>query len=244
MGVFFIQPVVFAMWTAIGPPPATKRIPFSLAGFVLVAFAACVPHLLAPASYFGPDGIGPEWLIFPGALFAAALIVVLAMRILTRWSIRNTRSVKGGTAHVNRFSIKYLLVITAVCAVLLGIGRWLSTSMNWSFGSSAVELVAQIWLILLVMIPAILIPITLISFRPTLRMFLGTIISGAVLAWIGVETVILLHNQTRDVARDVLVIQLGALLAGIASALVVRFAGYRLFRQPRTKKAANQQLAN
>jgi hypothetical protein len=39
------------------------------------------------------------------------------------------------------------------------------------------------------------------------------------------------------------VIQLGALLAGITSALVVRFAGYRLFWKS-TAAAANQQLAN
>src|SRR5688572_14908223 len=52
VGVFFIQPVLFAMWTAIGPPPAMKRIPFSLAGFVLVVFAACVPQLLSSKDNF------------------------------------------------------------------------------------------------------------------------------------------------------------------------------------------------
>jgi hypothetical protein len=115
--------------------------------------------------------------------------------------------------------------------------------MDWSFGSNILELIAKIWLILLVIIPAILVPITLISFRPTLRMSLGTVISGAVLAWVAIELVILLDNPPPDVARDILVIQLGALLAGITSALVVRFAGYRLFWKS-TAAAANQQLAN
>jgi hypothetical protein len=175
MGIFFMQPVVFAMWMAIGPPPAAKRIPFSLAGFVFVGFAACVAQLLAPPDVFNyPNGIGPEWLIMPGALFAAALMLVLVVRIVTRWSIRNIRRVNVGASDVNQFSIKYLLLLTAVCAVLLGIGRWLTSSMDWSFGSNILELIAKIWLILLVIIPAILVPITLISFRPTLRMSLGS----------------------------------------------------------------------
>jgi hypothetical protein len=241
MGAFFMQPVVFAMWTAIGPPPATKRIPFALAGFVFVVFAACVPQFLAPPDIFNyPNDIGPESLIMPGALFAAALVVALAVRILTRWSIRNTRRVNVGASGVNQFSIKYLLLLTAVCAVLLGFGRWLTASMDWSFGRSMLELVARIWLILLVTLPAVLVPITLITFRPTLRMYLGTIISVTVLAWVAIETVILLDNPPGDVAREILVIQLGAFLAGIASALVVRFAGYRLFRKS-VAVAANHQ---
>jgi hypothetical protein len=138
-------------------------------------------------------------------------------------------------------------VLTAVCAVLLGIGRWVTASGDWRFDSSwrAIGgIIARIWLILLVMLPAILVPITLISFRPTLRMFFGTMISGAVLAWVAIETIILLDNPPRyEVTGQVLFIQLGAALAGIASALVLRFAGYRLFRKP-IAAGTKQQPAN
>jgi hypothetical protein len=248
IGAFFMQPVAFAIWTAIGPPPAMKRIPFSLAGFVLVVFAAaCVGQLRLSTSSFPPNRIGLEWLIMPGTLFVAAIIVVLAVRILTRWHIGNTRGIAGPATPVNQFSIKYLLVLTAVCAVLLGIGRWLAIS-GESFDSSwrAIgRIIARIWLILLVMIPAILVPLAVISFRPTLRMFLGTVISGAVLAWVAIETIILLDNPPRtDVARQVLVIQLGGVLVGLASALVLRFAGYRLIRRSKAAMAIQSQVAN
>ncbi len=202
-----------------------KRIPFSLVGFVLVMFAACVPQLLASKdNFFPPSRPGPEWLIMPGCCSLLRLSSVLAVRILTRWSIGNTRRIEGPASPVNQFSIKYLLVLTAVCAVLLGIGRALA--IDWSFDSNWRNLgrmVVRVWMILFVMVPAILVPLTVISFRPTLRMFLGTIISGAVLAWVAIETIILLNNPPRrEVTPEVLFIQLGGVLASIASSLVLR----------------------
>jgi hypothetical protein len=245
MGVVFMQPIVFAMWTAIGPPPAMKRIPYTLAGFIIVVFATCVvAQLRLSSSNFPSNRIGLEFLIVPGALYAAAIIVALAVRIVTRWHIGNSRGNAGPATPVNQFSIRNLLVLTAVCAVLLGIGRWLAISSE-SFDASWVEIgriVARIWLILFVMIPAILITLTVISFRPTLRMCLGTVFSGCVLAWVAIETIILLDNPPRrEVTRQVLFIQLGAMLGGIASALMLRFAGYRLFRKSKAAPAGNHQ---
>jgi hypothetical protein len=246
MGVVFMQPVVFAIWTAIGPPPAMKRIPFSLAGFVFIVLAgACAAQLRLSKRSFPPTNVGPEWVFMPAALFAAALLVVLVVWVVTRWRIANTRSISGRAATVNQFSVKYLLVLTAISAVLLGIGRGLASSNDWSFGRNLGQVVARIWLILLVMIPAILVPLSVITLRPTLRMFVGTIVSGAVLAWVAIETIILLDNPPRsDVTRQVLFIQLGAMIAGIASALVLRFAGFRLVRSIKSAAPTSHLIAN
>jgi hypothetical protein len=138
------------------------------------------------------------------------------------------------------------LVITAICAVLLGIGRGLATSLDWSNHPSWREFgnfIAHIGIILLAVIPAIVIPITVISTRPTLGMFVVTIISAAVLAWIAIEAIILVDDPPpNDVTRQVVLVELGAVLASLVSALVLRFAGYRLVRRSGKAAPPNQQL--
>lgn len=234
IGVFLVQPVLFATWTAMGPPPAIKRIPFSAAGFILLMFA----------SNFRRSRIGLEFLMMPAALFAAALVVMLFLHVVTRWRVKNTRRIEGPTSATYQFSIKYLLVLTAVCAVVLGIGRAMALAWDWpnhpgwrEFGG----FVVRIWIIFLALIPAIAVPSVALAPRPTFRIILGTILASGILSLIAIETIILVDNPPRgDVAPQVLLIQLGAVLAGLVSALILRFAGYRLARRSKEAARSNQ----
>jgi hypothetical protein len=246
VGIYLIQPVLFAAWIAMGPRPAIQRIPFSVAGFLLLLLASCVPQLLSSQNNFPPRGVGLEMLFMPATLFGAALISMFLLHIVFRWRIENTRPSQAGPTATNQFSIKYLLVLTAASAVMLAIGRALVSSMDVSDYPSwrdIVGLIARIWVIFLAMVPAIVVPIVALSSRPTFRMILGTIASSGVLALVAIETIILLDAPSRsNVTRQVVLVQLGAVLASFASALVLRFAGYRLVRQSKLAAPTNHQV--
>ncbi|HEY3394669.1 MAG TPA: hypothetical protein VGK58_18325 [Lacipirellulaceae bacterium] len=203
----------------------------------MLLFASCVPRLLGRSNNFPLRPVGLEILVMPAMLFAAALIAMFLLQIVTRWRIRNSRAIEVGTLPANQFSIKYLLVLTAVCAVVLGVGRALFSSVDWSNYPSWRDiggLIARIWIILLVMLPAIALPIVALLPRPTPRIILVASASSVILSLVAIETIILLDNPPRgDVTLTILSVQLGAVLASVASALLLRFAGYRLARRSR-----------
>jgi hypothetical protein len=89
----------------------------------------------------------------------------------------------------------------------------------------------RIGILLLAMFPAIVVPLVVLSPRPTARMLLATFVSWAVLTWLAIETFVAVDNPPRgEVAGSILLVHFGAALAGLASAGMVRYAGYRLIR--------------
>jgi hypothetical protein len=80
IGVIFVQPVLFAAWTSIGPAPATKRIPLTIAVFVLVLFVGCIPT----SDRFSLDREAFTLVVMPFFLFLTALVLMSVVRIVTR----------------------------------------------------------------------------------------------------------------------------------------------------------------
>lgn len=232
IGMVFVQPVLFATWTAMGPPPATKRIPLTIAALVLVLFAGCISPMIMLSGTIPVTQGGFALLVLPLSLFVVGLVAMFLMRILTRWRIENTQGNAGWLPATNQFSVKYLLVLTAICAVLLGIGRGLAAQQDWSDSPSLRQvgrMLGRVGIILLAVFPAIIVPLVVISPRPTLRTLAGTVISWVVLGWVAIETIVLVDHPPRgEVTYAVGLVHLGAGLASLASAFILRRAGYRL----------------
>jgi hypothetical protein len=233
-GVVFVQPVLFAIWAAWGPPPASKRIPATIALFVLVVFTSCIqPFSTVPGATVVVQG-GFVLLALPLLLFTGAMIPMLVVRAATRWRIERPRDDGPPISRPDQFSVSYLLALTTVCAVLLGIGRGLAATQDW-MGSPTWqqidELVTRIGMVLLAIFPAVLVPMIVISPRPTVPLLVGTIVSWAVLAWLGVEAIVHMDRTPRsDAAYQLALVHLGGGMASFASAFVLRRAGYRLVR--------------
>jgi hypothetical protein len=228
-GVVTVQPMLFAAWLSLGPPPATKRIPLSIAALVVVFLASGIKQWSLFSTQTAKNSLDFDWLILDVAFFVAIIILGFIARKLFRWRIANIHTMSTGLT-VNQFSLKYLLVLTTICAVLLSLGRNLAMQANHTV---IAEMLTPIGLVLLAMFPALIVPVMALSKRPPIRVLLVLVVAWAALSWLGVQAIIAMYRSPQMsesvITRQVLLMQLGGTIAGGVSALVVRFCGYRLF---------------
>jgi hypothetical protein len=227
VGLMFSQPFLFGTWAALGPPPAMKRVPLSAASLVLVELASAIASV---------GDYEPELFAITFSLFGTSILLMLIVRKTARWQIGTERDAGRGATAVNQFSLKYLLILTTVCASLLGVARvlvsmsTLQRSPVWQ--PDLAELLVPIGLVTLAIFPAVLVPLVALFPRPTMKILITVPCLWLALAWLAVEAVVALGNETRvDVIRDIALLQLSAMTSGLLSTLVLRVAGYRLLRR-------------
>lgn len=235
MGVVLLQPVIFAIWTVLGPPPAYKRLPFTVAAFVFIVLAGSVNSR---------EWLSLDYVIVATAFFSVTIVAMLIAGKLTGWRIRTMRENYVSAAAINQFSLKYLIGITTLCAVLLGAGRILAARTDWSESNTWTMLLSQMFaplgLMLLVTLPAIILPLIILSRRPPTILLVIFPFIWVGLSWLAVETIVATGAPPRgEVFRDVLLIQLGAAIAGAFSAGLVRLAGFRLLRRQPNDESVN-----
>ena len=118
-GTLFGQATLAAAWTALGPLPLVWRLPLSLVWLVALIVALAVNVSLYHAG--SDDAVVLFGLIVSGQwLLAQAPLWCLAMGYALR-----LRYIDDGAAQPSQrqFGIRQLMLVTAVIAVVLGIGR-------------------------------------------------------------------------------------------------------------------------
>lgn len=233
-GAMLAQPVLLAEWTVLGPGAAIRRVPLTIAASAGIACAGYYTGWSflkgSRASNWNEIDYLYIWAItFP----VAASLLILAQR-LTCWKVIRSSDASGSWAPTNQFSLKYLLGLTALCAILLGTARalgchpWPGISPGWKTGT--IGMLLGLGLALLAVFPAFTIPFLTLTPRPTVQMMIGAPLAWVALTWLVVETVIAVEPMEvrLNVARDVVFLQVGAAVAGFLSAWIVRVAGYRL----------------
>ena len=233
--VMFAQPVLFAEWAVLGPGAAVQRVPLTLAAAAAVAFCGYyigwnLFNHSARASLWSDSFYWYVWAL----AFPVASAVLIAIRRLSGWRIVRRTVAFANRVPGNQFSLKYLLMLTAVCAAFLGTARFLAFQ-RWpgiSIGrsSEAIQVLIAVSVVLLALFPTFVVPLIALTPRPTVPMLISIPLTWAALSWLALETVIAtngIQDRTR-IARDIALLQGGAALAGLLSALVVRIAGYRL----------------
>jgi len=229
------QPLLFAIWLSFGPPPATKRVPLTIGAFGLLILAGGIqkwslfPHKSAPAN------LDLAWVALSLALFAAFTIFGLVVKRLSRSRILYADEAAGDVS-VHQFSLKYLIMVTTICAVLLGIGRSLA---NDSSHVNIRSVLVPIGLIFLAIFPVLIVPAITLSKLPKAYVLLGLVIVWVSLTGIATWAIIAkfpsvprLPDQV-EIVRQILFIQLGGAIAAWATAFVLRLCGYRLVGSPR-----------
>jgi hypothetical protein len=233
MGAGIAQPVLIAIWAALGPGAAAVRIPLSLAAAGIV-FLASVPKLW---NVFDNDVMASkrtgESLLMELSLFAVVLVLMLVVRRISGWRIQSHAVANDNKAGGSQFSLKYLLALTAVCAALLVLGRSVAAGSFWTESTFWREFFTGLFLfggtILLALFPMLIIPLLAIARRPSLLAVAALPFLWAGLTWLAVEILASATGEScADLARQLGLLQAGAAVAGLVSALVLRSAGFRL----------------
>jgi hypothetical protein len=227
-GVFYIQPVLFGAWAALGPPPAVKRIPLTLVAYATVLIAPAVVHQFVRRQ-------SPELWIFVlmSILVVFSFIAMLLARRFAGWRIDVPSTAANEIADVGQFSLRNLLIFTAICSALLATGRALASNVA-SESMTVGDMLFGIGIVLVVLVPAVMAPLAALVEQLPRSLFIAFPFVWAVLTALTVYAIMkATFDSDAETAMYITLVQIGALLGGLATALILRFNGYRLVRRPR-----------
>ena len=121
-GTFFGHALLASAWTALGPLPLVWRLPLSLGWLV-----ALVAALFINISIYGPRTNWEIIVVFAGAVFGQwviAQIPIWGLAVGYGLRIRHLSEIGPDLDRKERqFGIRELLIMTAIVAAVLGIGR-------------------------------------------------------------------------------------------------------------------------
>jgi hypothetical protein len=231
IGVFVLQPMIIGVWLALGSGSWLTRLPIAVPCFLLL--------LLAPA-IFSRDGVDiarDEFIVTVLAglgILVATSLIFSCIRWFTRFRIASDRRQTPGNQKA-QFNIRYLLILTALCAVVLGIlsqikfqadpPRGFLSGLDFFvvivvFGGSVVATA---------LLPTLSIPLFILHGQPSRRA-----IQIAFAAWIVISGLLIIFLVDQEdplvVLQSGLIAQSSAALAGALTALFLRWAGVRLVK--------------
>jgi hypothetical protein len=235
VGALVFQPIAFGVWSALA------------GSSILINLSLAVPCLMLLIVATGLDRDGytdvqrrefGHFAMTALAIFAVALILSLAMRRFARLQIVSDADPLQVAAPRLRFSIKYLLVLTTLYAVVLAIVTQLNFQTeppppNWIFGP---DFYLRILLVggtafSIAVIPTFAVPLLVLNGHIS-----GRVVRAVAIFWFIVTLLLTgIWGAFEDAWPDILVflllVQLGAVIAGAPSAIVLRANGYRLVRR-------------
>lgn len=126
LGTLFAHVTLAATWSALGPLPLMARLPLALTWLAALVIAV---------SLQGPPGALAIAVVISGALVAQWLIVQSPLWLLVaRYGLR-IRPVEcmdqAAAPAEQQFGIRQLMILTAIVAVVLGIGRVALGGIQW-----------------------------------------------------------------------------------------------------------------
>lgn len=244
MGVITIQPILLAMWAAMGVSSLARRLPWAAVACLLLAYTASAGRLRAIDRAASGDDFLEAALLGLG-LFLVSFVVLLLVRRVTRMHMQTPAANAASGAVTSRprddiqFGTRYLLGWTTASALLLGMGRVLAPGGGWvELGSGAEEMFARIsgavgMFLVLLAPPVAVCWLTLTKLRISLGVVAGGIISWAMLTWISayvLHVTVAGSDSLGELLEALAFIQLGATAAACLTTVPLRLCGYRLRR--------------
>jgi hypothetical protein len=237
MGVLFLQPVLFAMWAALGSQPYFKRVPWAIVACVLVAYAQSMTWFRVVGTPSSSTGAF-ESLVMILVLFSVTALAFFAIRWLSSWRIDQRVEDDPQSVGDLQFGLRYLLGWVTASALLMAAGRVLAET--GAFGprggptQTMAQLLAFIGVVCVMLFPTVGVPWLTLACRyrrQTLPFVVGWLLAWCALTWAAVSLFRAAARVTaREVIEPIVLIQVGAAAAGFASALPLRIAGFRLRR--------------
>jgi hypothetical protein len=235
------EPVVIAIWAALGPPPAFRRILWNAAAAVAAVYAVAAPL----SSDAGPpaENVVAISVIFLGVFLILALLLLLVRRF-SGWQIEHaTAQFHDRNPAASQFRIKDLLATAMLLAIALGVGRCL-----WPPGR--IELRDAPRMAFMLPIAAAFCAAVLLPVASAFGMFLARhcgerrLIAPLAAIWGIVDLILVLlaiyfgRPGLVDFFVAFVWFRLGSLLLSLPSAAALYYGGYRLVRHDRDAKTS------
>jgi hypothetical protein len=243
LGVLLMQPMLLAVWGSLGPGSVATRIPLVLAALTFIVFAGCYKQWnLVPMANNPPPNI--NWkahavldaseVAVPLTVFALTFVLAAVGGALGQRRIAQVDGPPSTKSGKRQFSVKFLLVMMAICAALLVMARPITFSFerpsSWT-EIAVILIVGPVVQIIGWLFPLGLSTIALsheILARRNLAFVVGT--TGVTLA-IAIAIAARVPGIFYDTLFSFALVQLGAIMAGVLTALALRGAGYRWIQQ-------------
>jgi len=232
IGVIAVQPMLLAMWVALGRGPLVQRLFWAVLACVLVASGDALGSL-----WNRPGSVGNAM-----AGSVAAMLVLFGVAALALWPVRRLSGWRIGrgspeAARPSQFGIVHLILWTTLTAVFLGAARFLGQQVpvegeGSSWRHPAVQVALAAAFLLVALFPTVVVPWVTLAYRGRRNL----LILAAAAAWAALTyaCIVLMSKSAPtplyQIAQPIVFLQAGASAAGLLSALVVRLCGYRIAR--------------
>jgi hypothetical protein len=236
IGVIAVQPILFAMWAGMHRKPLYQRILSGGLGCLVVAFAGGLGEIHHSGSH-SVAAIAKNIAVMLVFFALATLVLWIVGRLFRSQITQGDGESSTGESLGNQFHVGHLLAWTGISGGLLGLARFLvghgpSSDVSSPWRQPTGQVALGLVFLLVVLFPTLVLPWIALAYRGR-----GTfLVLAAVLAW-GLLTygcIVVLAQMPEvsflEIAQPVVLIQLGAGLAGLLSALTVRFCGFRITR--------------
>lgn len=229
-GAFVIQPILLGVWTALGRGSLLTRFPM----------AVPCPLLWMIVPRFTPDAFSRvrpyEFQSFVGAAYETFVVTTLLFLLWRRFTKCRIlpQSASNTPSTGVRFSMTWMLLLMTACAVALG------TTSHIEFDNATPAFFGPslfVWIVLIsytalsaAILPTTAIPLIMLYGRPS-----RTVVIWCVMFWLVVVVAFCLifkdeGNSKGEPLGTILLGQLGAIVVGAVSALVLRWGGLRLIK--------------
>lgn len=223
LGVVYVQPVLFGIWAGMGPMPAIKRWPLTLASLTSVVLVASVGNR---------EWLAPEYIAILLAFFSVTAVVTWLVSWWKRLRICNMDEKRQ--RHTNQFSVRFMLIVTALSGLILAAGRILARDSElpnldrWlQIDAEAIGILASV---LLLTMPAAIAPSLILGAVPTRKTYLVFIAISALATVTATVTLAEFTGMNLSEYWTLGLMQIGTVLTSVLTSLAVRWAGYRLVR--------------
>lgn len=242
-GVITVQPMLLGAWAAIGATSLVSRIPCSAVACLCLAAAAVVTRSRVfgdPGPFAADDFLGMTLLMLGLFLGSASMLLIVRRVTGYRIEVPCAGAAWGSEACGPRgdvqFGIRYLLVWTAVSAIVLALGRLLASEGNWiwidsSIGELAVRVAAVTGALLLMLIPPLAVcwlalSDVRVSWRAAIAGLLVWVLSTCAAAYV-LYAAAHAMEPLWELLWSVVLVQLGATAVAWLTALPLRLRGFR-----------------
>ena len=236
-GVILSPPILLALWAAFVQQRFYNRFLWSLLCCTYLSF---LNDLSVTVHCGGPGG---NFMFANLALFFVASVILVLVRRFSRWHITQHYAKDAPSAyHAHQFGINQFLVLTAIIALACGLMRTLFIITRCHFSITAVA--DYFSSLLIVGFSSSIVPwITMAHRRKRYGLMLLTMLIAVASGCIGEYARIQVFGFAwymdfgffvRSVVSS-LWMQLGAILSLVISTLVLRFAGFRMIRDPKMR---------
>jgi hypothetical protein len=219
MGVLLMQPILLAVWAAIGPQSTPARVALVLAALVFLVFVgsfkqwnllASQPGVLVNSGTTDRPILEAEDAAAPLGLFAIAGVIAFVAGRSTRRRISRLPAEQQNTSGQHQFSVRYLLGIVTACAVLLALAH--NITFNARPHVSAIEFVFPLLFtpfLMAFLLPALVLSAIVLSQKPFNRRHTMNLVAACIASLLIMVVMCLMDSRWVSTLLGLLLSMLG-----------------------------------